>query len=76
MRRSFNAPCAPILDSADFSSYSKCVRFKFDADKDRLTIAHHGLSLAFAEQLVWDEALVWIDRRFRYDELRLIALAA
>ena len=51
------------------------MRFKFDADKDRLNIAHHGLSLAFAEQLVWDEALVWIDRRFRYDELRLIALA-
>jgi len=28
-----------------------------------------------ARQLDWDAALVWIDDRFEYDELRMIALA-
>ena len=27
-----------------------------------------------AEKLVWDEALVWVDERFEYDEIRMIAL--
>lgn len=36
--------------------------------------SRHGLSLAFAEKLAWDEALVWIDPRYEYDELRMIAL--
>jgi uncharacterized DUF497 family protein len=51
------------------------VRFVFDPDKDKLNRAGHGLSLAFAEKLAWDEALVWIDQRYEYDELRMIALA-
>ena len=28
-----------------------------------------------AERLVWDEALVWVDQRFKYDEIRMITLA-
>jgi hypothetical protein len=31
--------------------------------------------LGLARKLDWDAALVWIDDRFEYDELRLIALA-
>jgi uncharacterized protein len=31
--------------------------------------------LSFAEQLDWDCALVWVDDRFDYDEMRMIALA-
>ena len=50
------------------------MRFQFDPGKNRLSIASRGLSLAFAEQLLWDEALVWLDRRFHYDEERMIAL--
>jgi uncharacterized DUF497 family protein len=34
----------------------------------------HGLSLAFAKKLAWDEALVWVDNRFAYDEVRMIGL--
>jgi len=30
--------------------------------------------LAFAKQLVWAEALVWVDTRFEYDEIRMIGL--
>ena len=51
------------------------MQFKFDPKKDKENIANHGLSLSFAEKLVWDEALVWVDERFEYDEIRLIALA-
>jgi len=50
------------------------VRFDFDPAKDKLNLATHGLSLAFAAELAWDEALVWVDGRFEYDELRMIGL--
>ena len=46
----------------------------FDPAKDKLNRAQHGLSLAFAKELAWDEAFVWIDNRFEYDELRMIGL--
>ena len=51
------------------------MQLKFDPKKDKENIANHGLSLSFAEKLVWDEALVWVDERFEYDEIRMIALA-
>jgi uncharacterized protein len=50
------------------------VRIDFDPVKDRLNLADHGLSLSFASTLAWDEALVWVDERFEYDELRMIGL--
>ncbi len=51
------------------------MQFKFDPSKDKENLARHGLSLAFAKELIWDEALVWLDDRFEYDEVRMIALA-
>ena len=33
---------------------------EFDPAKDKLNRAQHGLSLAFAKTLVWDEAFVWL----------------
>ena len=50
------------------------MRIDFDPDKDKLNLASHGLSLAFAAELAWDEALVWVDDRFEYDEIRMIGL--
>lgn len=50
------------------------MRFIFAPDKDKLNLANHGLSLSFAEKLVWDEAYVWVDPRYPYDELRMIGL--
>ena len=50
------------------------MRFTFDPDKDKLNLANHGLSLSLAEKLVWDEAYVWVDPRYPYDELRMIGL--
>lgn len=51
------------------------MRIEFDPAKDEANRARHGVSLARAEQLDWDAALVWVDERFDYDELRMIALA-
>jgi uncharacterized DUF497 family protein len=51
------------------------VRIEFDAQKDSANRDKHGLSLKFAAELDWDEALVWIDQRKAYCENRMIALA-
>jgi uncharacterized protein len=51
------------------------MRIEFDTAKDKANRAAHGVSLAVAERLDWDAALVWVDDRFEYDELRMIALA-
>lgn len=40
------------------------MRIVFDPAKDRINQSRHGLSLSFARQLVWDEALVWVDERY------------
>jgi hypothetical protein len=51
------------------------MQIEFDPAKDVANQAKHGVSLALADELDWDAALVWVDDRFEYDELRMIALA-
>ena len=51
------------------------MRIEFDPAKDSSNQSKHGVSLSLAGQLDWDEALVWVDERFEYAELRMIALA-
>ena len=51
------------------------MRVEYDPAKDRANQAIHDVSLALAEKLDWDAALVWVDARFEYEELRMIALA-
>lgn len=51
------------------------MRITFDPAKDAANRVKHGVSLAVARELDWEAALVWIDDRFEYDELRMIALA-
>ena len=48
---------------------------EFDPDKDAGNQAKHGVSLSLAGELDWEAALVWVDERFEYGELRMIALA-
>ena len=48
------------------------MNIEFDPAKDKLNVSNHGLSLKFAAQLVWDEAFVWVDPSYQYDELRRI----
>jgi uncharacterized DUF497 family protein len=51
------------------------LQIDFDPNKDQLNQAKHGLSLALAAELDWDDALVWIDDREDYGEMRMVALA-
>ena len=51
------------------------MRIEFDPAKDVANQAKHGVSLALALELDWDSALVWVDIRFEYEEMRMIALA-
>ncbi|KXS30597.1 MAG: Uncharacterized protein AWT59_3274 [Candidatus Gallionella acididurans] len=48
---------------------------EFDPVKDATNQTKHGVSLALAGELDWEAALVWVDDRFEYGELRMIALA-
>lgn len=51
------------------------MRIEFDPAKDSANQTKHGVSLALAGELDWEAALVWVDDRFEYAELRMIALA-
>lgn len=51
------------------------MRIEFDPVKDAANQERHGVSLSLAAELDWDAALVWIDGRFEYGEVRMIALA-
>jgi uncharacterized DUF497 family protein len=48
---------------------------EFDPTKDASNQLKHGVSLAMAAELDWDAAWVWVDERFEYNEMRMIALA-
>lgn len=51
------------------------MHIEFDPAKDAANRAKHGVSLSLAADLDWGSALVWIDGRFEYGEVRMIALA-
>ncbi len=51
------------------------MRIEFDPNKDAGNQSKHGVSLSLASELDWEAALVWVDDRFEYGELRMIALA-
>ena len=51
------------------------MQIEFDPAKNSGNQAKHGVSLALAGELDWEAALVWVDDRFEYAELRMIALA-
>ena len=51
------------------------MQIEFDPAKDKANRSKHGVSLAVATELAWDAALVWVDGRFEYGEIRMIALA-
>ena len=51
------------------------MRYVFDPGKDSSNLSKHGLSLGAAAELSWDVALVWVDDRTDYGEVRMVALA-
>ncbi len=50
------------------------MKFNFDSNKDAINLAKHQLSLADAANLDWMAALIWIDNRRDYGEIRQIGL--
>ncbi len=50
------------------------MKFEFDDRKSASNLEKHGVALDFGAVLVWDEALVWVDERFEYGELRMVGL--
>lgn len=46
---------------------------EFDPAKDAINQAQHGMSLADAGLLNWDAALISVDERKQYNEVRYIA---
>jgi uncharacterized DUF497 family protein len=50
------------------------MKIEFDPAKNAANEEKHGVSMDLALELDWDSALVWVDERFEYNELRLIAL--
>ena len=50
------------------------MQIEFDPGKDASNAAKHGVSLALAAQLDWEQALIWMDARADYGEMRMIAL--
>ena len=51
------------------------MQLNFDPGKDATNLSKHGLSLAAAAELSWEAALVWLDDRADYGEVRMVALA-
>ena len=51
------------------------MKIEFGKAKDVANQAKHGVSLSLADELNWEAALIWVDDRFEYGELRMIALA-
>lgn len=51
------------------------MKIEFDPAKDIANQLKHGVSLSLAGVLDWEAALVWVDERFDYAELRIVALA-
>ena len=49
------------------------MKIEFDPTKDAINKVKHGISLAMAEFLDWDTAMIEPDNRFGYGELRLTA---
>ncbi|VXC71190.1 BrnT family toxin [Massilia sp. 9I] len=47
---------------------------QFDTAKDQTNTEKHGVSLAAAAGIEWDDALVWSDERENYGEQRMCAI--
>jgi len=62
------------VDNKWAAHHNAGMQIDFDPDKDAANIAKHGVSLAEAERLDWDTALIDVDDRFDYDELRMAGL--
>ena len=52
------------------------MRIECDPSKDVTNQVKHSVALALADEIDWDAAVVWVDERFEYAEIRMNALAS
>jgi len=45
---------------------------QFDPAKDAINRVKHGIGLAEAARIDWDDAVIWLDNRFDYGEERMV----
>jgi len=64
------------IDPCNYCMYNNCMEIEFDPKKDAVNIEKHGLSLASAAELEWNDLLAKQDDRGEYSELRMIGYAA
>jgi len=50
------------------------MEIEYDPAKDAINRRKHGISLGEAARLNWDTAFVEVDKRFDYDEWRMVGL--
>jgi uncharacterized DUF497 family protein len=51
------------------------MHISFDAIKSQSNVVKHGIALEQAAYMEWDSAIVWLDERREYLELRYCAIA-
>ena len=51
------------------------MEISFDPTKDATNTEKHGISLAAAALIEWEDALTWTDDRHSYGEARMCAIA-
>lgn len=51
------------------------MEISFDITKDAANLDKHGISLAAAAVIEWDNALMWADDRYNYGEARMCSIA-
>jgi len=66
---------APHLNSHVFVCTIIYMKIEFDIEKDKENIKKHGISLSEANNILWDETLAWPEKRFEYNEWRMVAIA-
>lgn len=50
------------------------MKIEFDPRKDVVNRRKHGISLSLSKQFDWLHEMAWVDKRFAYDECRMIGL--
>ena len=63
----------PVIDRRFVCMYNQMVRIEFDPAKNEANIAKHGVDMASGEQFEFDTALVTVDTRQSYGEIRHVA---
>jgi uncharacterized DUF497 family protein len=57
-----------------FRIYTYCMNISYDTVKNETNIEKHGVALMAAADYGWEEALIWVDARKNYGEVRMCSI--